>query len=302
MTAFPEPRRWSAAELDEARLLAIGDFITGRTGEGDASYAAFLAEATAGVERLLVATDDLTALGSGEMLMADVSLVAPLRFTAGPPVAEAVLAVTADVPEKPTRLTAAQAERIALLLTASRDRARFPWLDAAPPTRPDPAARLSALVATATLWASQRMATKRRTEGSRNQEASVRAYLASIAFTQVPTLAISAPDDLARGTFCAETEVVGSNADISVRAHNGRLLLIECKVSGSAVNSVKRLNREVGDKVATWSRAFGTQQHTMAVLAGVFRLKNLTDAQAKNIAIVWERDLAPLAAFLAAAV
>jgi hypothetical protein len=80
------------------------------------------------------------------------------------------------------------------------------------------------------------------------------------------------------------------------------LLLVECKVSGSAVNSVKRLNHEVGDKAATWSRAFGTQQHTMAVLAGVFRLKNLTDAQAKNIALVWERDLTPLAAFLAAAV
>lgn len=200
-----------------------------------------------------------------------------------------------------TKLTADQAERITLLLAAARDKARLPWLDATPSARPDKAARPAAVVATGTLWASQRMATKRRTEDSDHQEVAVKEFLASVGFTEVPTKPITAPDDLDRGQFCAESEVAGTKADISVRPNNGRLLLVECKVSGSSVNSVKRLNHEVGDKAATWARAFGNQRHSMAVLAGVFRLKNLVDAQDKNIAIVWERDLAPLGEFLAAA-
>lgn len=46
----------------------------------------------------------------------------------------------------------------------------------------------------------------------------------------------------------------------------------------------------------------GVQAHTMAVLAGLFRLKNLVDAQdVKHFAVVWERDLAPLVEFVRAA-
>jgi hypothetical protein len=73
-------------------------------------------------------------------------------------------------------------------------------------------------------------------------------------------------------------------------------------VTNSSTNSVKRLNREVGGKAERWSRAFGERAVTAAVLAGVFKVKNLTDAQDVGVSIFWERDLTPLAEFLAEAV
>ncbi|MDQ3689605.1 MAG: replication-relaxation family protein [Chloroflexota bacterium] len=42
-----------------------------------------------------------------------------------------------------------------------------------------------------------------------------------------------------------------------LRLHDGRLLLIECKVSNEGTNSVKRLNREVGGKARDLSRDLG---------------------------------------------
>jgi XamI restriction endonuclease len=301
VTGPVSPKLWTRDDFDTARLLAIGDFITGRTGEGGASYAAFLVEALAGAESLLSATADLSKLETGAALAAEPKLVAPLRFTAGPPFSEDDLATMAEVPKKPTKLTPAQAERIALILTAARDTARFPWLAAAVREAQE-SERKAAVLTTATLWAAQRMATLRRTESSKRQEEAVIAYIASKGFSQVATRVINIPDDIARGQVCAESVVAGTKADITVRLLNGRLLLIECKVSGSGINSVKRLNHEVGDKAATWKTAFGTQAYPMAVLAGVFKRKNLMDAQDKGIFIVWERDLASLGEFLAAAI
>jgi hypothetical protein len=300
---MPEPRRWSDEELEEARLLAVADFVAGRNDEGGESYASFLAESIAAVERLLTATDDLLALGAGEVLTTDGSLVHPLRFTAGPFISEDDLAVMADVRKSPRAYRADEAERLVILLSAARDPERFPWLAANPPRPPDVIERRAAILSTAALWAGQRMATKRRTESSGQQEAAVRAEIAAVGFTEVERRRyINNIDDLERGQFCAEAEVAGVKADICVRLHNGRLLLIECKVSNSATNSVKRVIHDVGDKVAVWQRGFGAQAIPMAVISGVFRLKNLRDAQAKGIAIVWQRDLSPLLEFLAAAV
>jgi hypothetical protein len=139
---------------------------------------------------------------------------------------------------------------------------------------------------------------------SKLQEKAVRAFLAAQGFTEVPARrSINAVDDIARGEFCAESPVVGTKADVCVRLRNGRLLLIECKVSGSAINSYKRLIHDIGDKESAWSRSFAAQIYTTGVIAGVFKLANLVEAQnTKRIFIVWERDLTPLAEFLAAAV
>ena len=87
-----------------------------------------------------------------------------------------------------------------------------------------------------------------------------------------------------------------------VGLRDGRFLLTECKVSNSGTNSVKRLNREVGGKAGGWREAFGGRGITAAVLAGVFKLKNLKDAQKDGVAIFWESDLEPLSDFLRAAV
>lgn len=299
MAALPDPRTWTVAELDEARLLAIADFIAGRTDPGGESYAVMLSECIADVERLLDSTDDLLALGAGQALLDDPKLIGPLRHTAGPPISEGHLSVMADARIGPRAYSLEEAERIATLLSAALDRDRFPWLQER--RRPDVTERRVAVVSSAALWAAQRMATKRRNESSRLQERAVRAFLADSDFTEVPARrAINAVDDLGRGEFCAESLVVGTKADVCVRLRNGRLLLIECKVSGTALNSYKRLIHDIGDKESVWRASFAAQIYTMGVIAGVFKLANLVEAQ-RRIYIVWEHDLAPLLDFLRAA-
>ena len=109
-------------------------------------------------------------------------------------------------------------------------------------------------------------------------------------------------DELPRGSYGRETNVAGSKCDISVRLRDGRLLAIECKVSNSAINSVKRLIRETGGKSRHWRAQFGVQVVTAAVLAGVYKLGNLLDAQDNyGVAIFWEHNLQPLAEFISAA-
>lgn len=68
-------------------------------------------------------------------------------------------------------------------------------------------------------------------------------------------------------------------------------MAVECKVSSSAVNSIKRLNNDAAVKATVWRSEFGTSQVVpMALLDGVFALKNLRDAQAKGLTIFWAHD------------
>jgi len=96
--------------------------------------------------------------------------------------------------------------------------------------------------------------------------------------------------------------VLDSTCDVTVGLRDGRLLLIECKVSNSATNSVKRLDREVGDKVKSWRHGYGERAITAVVLAGVFKAANLQAAQAGGVVLFWEHALGGLADFLSQAV
>jgi hypothetical protein len=70
---------------------------------------------------------------------------------------------------------------------------------------------------------------------------------------------------------------------------------IECKVSNSAVNSVKRLNREAAGKAESWIGDFGKRQVVpAAVLSGVYKLRNLVDAQERGLHLFWAHDLRAL--------
>jgi hypothetical protein len=109
---------------------------------------------------------------------------------------------------------------------------------------------------------------------------------------------IGSPRDfLAPGEFCRQSSVGGTRADLTIGLSD-RLLVIECKVSNSEVNSYKRLNHEVGNKAANWTRAFGQGVIPAAVLDGVFKLENLERAQAAGISIFWERNLQSLTEFV----
>ncbi len=76
---------------------------------------------------------------------------------------------------------------------------------------------------------------------------------------------------------------------------------IECKVSNSAINSVKRLNNDVGSKATSWKRDFGLLQVVpTAVISGVYKLHNLIEAQSRGVTIFWGHDLEPLTNWIAA--
>jgi len=68
-----------------------------------------------------------------------------------------------------------------------------------------------------------------------------------------------------------------------VRLWDHRIMPIECKVSNSALNSIKRLNHDAAVKAETWTKDFGTRNVVpAAVLSAVYKLRHLADAQQRG--------------------
>ena len=81
-------------------------------------------------------------------------------------------------------------------------------------------------------------------------------------------------------------------ADFVVRLWDKRIMAIECKVSNSATNSVKRLNNDAAAKAEVWRAEFGNRQVVpTAVLSGVYKLRNLQSAQERGLTLFWAHNL-----------
>lgn len=227
-------------------------------------------------------------------------LGAALRYLTGPPISADDLKVLADTSLSPSVLTrdAVAAERVLDTIRQAIDPRRFPWLvEGRLPTKNEKAA---AIIASATLLTSQRVSTDRRNEGKNIQERTVKDFLTSIGFKEVACRSITnlsnAPE---RGQFCGEALVGSRKADISARLYDGRLMPIECKVSNSATNSVKRINNDAAVKAKIWTKEFGTQQIVpVAVLSGVFKVKNLEQAQDNDLTLFWAHKLRDMKRFM----
>jgi XamI restriction endonuclease len=90
--------------------------------------------------------------------------------------------------------------------------------------------------------------------------------------------------------------------DIIVRLWDHRVMPIECKVSNSYLNSVKRLNNDAAVKAVSWKRDFGLRQVVpTAVLSGVYKLHNLEDAQERGLTLFWAHNLKPLTDWITSA-
>lgn len=231
----------------------------------------------------------------------DAGLGEALRYLAGPPFSEDDLRVIADVSSlKPSVITKNpdKLSHVFSIIMQSLDIYRFPWVDAR--RYPTSAEIDSALLASSTLLAAQRIATDRRSDGKDKQELDVKRYLTSIGFTEVPPVAINTivkgPSSL---QFCGECQLGERKADIVIRLHDTRLLALECKVSNSSTNSVKRLNNDAAAKADYWLRTFGTSQVVpSAILAGVFNVLNLEQAQTNGLTLFWSHDLSELGHFI----
>lgn len=294
---------WDEPTLEAQRRQAITTFIEARTAEGSGAYLAQSEANRAVVAALFAETDDLLTFGSGAALARDPGLLRAARYLAAPPVSKDDLDTLAEARiASRRRLDADLGQRAARVIEAGIDPLRCPWLFAAPRRSPTATERETAISWTAGLMTTQEIQTGRRTESSARQEVEVEQLLLRLGFAKVPPRPIEITGGLEAGQFCRETHVVGTKCDLPIGLRDGRFLFVECKVSNSATNSVKRLNRECGGKASLWRNAFGDRSLTAAVLSGVFKLKNLQDAQTTNhLVLFWEHDLFPLAAFLSAA-
>ena len=216
-------------------------------GESLGAYLENFAHYRDAIERLLDATDDLAALAAqASTVLADDDLLYASRYLTGPPASADDLRVLADVRLTPSSIRADPdaAGRVVETILRGLDPERFAWVrDKREPSTEE---RRIAVVATAALIASQRVRTGRATDAPRRQETLVKSRLSDAGFIEegprpIPNV-FAAPD---LGRFTGEC-IVGATrkADIVVRLWDGRVMPIECKVSNSELNSIKRLTND----------------------------------------------------------
>jgi hypothetical protein len=250
------------------------------------------------IEELLETTVDLAQLEQQALgVLTDPHLMEAFRYLAAPPISADDLKVLAEAPSLARGRLKNRPDDVKRLVETVRlvlDRRRFSWVVEG--REPTEAERTAAVMASAALMAASRVQTKRRTTGKAEQEAFVKATLTELGLSSVnardiPTVAL-APSP---GEFCGESRLGTRKADIVVRLWDHRVMPIECKVSNSSLNSVKRLNNDAAVKATTWQRDFGLRQVVpTAVLSGVYDLHNLIDAQERGLTIFWAHDLKPL--------
>lgn len=301
-TLTPRPV-WTAEQLDSDRLVAIEAFKAARLEEPLEDYLEAFDARQADVEELMEMTVDLTVLDDEKALeiVSRPELLRAFRYVAGPPISADDLTVLADATSLSRRQLKASRglrERLVAIVRQGLDRRRFAWVS--DDREATEAERTAAIVASSALMAASEAQTLRRGSAKDQQEDLVKSVLRDAGYVQVPTREIRtlavAP---AEGEFCGESVLGSRRADVVVRMIDGRLLPIECKVSNSSINSVKRLNNDAAAKAEVWLRDFGTLQIVpAAVLSGVYNLSNLEDAQARGLTLFWAHDLAALIRWL----
>jgi hypothetical protein len=301
---------WTTSELDSRRREARAIFksswnATTLRSDYEAMKKLCLAEVVAlmkASDNLLALTTDPEFFNRGTRKAAKV-LLDPARFMTIPQLSEDNLGVLGED------------KNLAEIVVEFINRERFPWIAAK--TKPSQAEVDQAIDATAELMAIQKVATAKRNAESKRQEAATKLALLNAGLTYVEREEVQertkeAPsydkkkgienhnvrDLLGLGEFTSEFRVAGAKCDLPVLLPSGFFLPLECKVSGSAVNSIKRLIRETDGKRRGWRDEFGKQPYTGAVIAGVFSMITVETAQEEGMLIFWEHELDALEEFV----
>lgn len=297
-----DPPRRSREALQAGRLRAVEIFRAERLGEPLEIYVERLDHYCGVVRRLLTETQDLVEVREQILqILGNPELLRVFRYLAAPPISEDDLRTLADVESLAAtrrREDVGEVRRVADVVLTSLDERRFPWVREG--RAPLYAEREAAVLASAAIMAVRAAEGQRRRRGSVDQETRVAAALARAGLRQTPARPIAMLADApGRGEFCRESTVGRARADFVIGLLDGRTMAIECKASNSAINSVKRLNREAASKSQQWVTDFGAAQVVPAVvLAGVYKLHNLEDAQRRGLAIFWEHDLEELVSWI----
>lgn len=301
---FLQPTKWTSSQLAADLTIAADAFRRERMEEPLEEYSETFEQARDAIEEFLEETVDLSQLAQhAGTILTDRAKLESFRYLAGPPISKDDLKTLVDSSVSAAALRRNPKIVVQLLETihSGLDRHRFPWvIERREPTNEE---RYAAIIASAALVATQRVATSRRNEGKRLQEEGVRKTLGAGGLQEfpvtggIPTLHQAPPP----GHFCPnETDFGGRKADLFVRLWDGRAMPIECKVSNSSTNSIKRLNNDAAAKAGAWITDFGIRQVVpVAVLSGVYKLKNLEDAQARGLTLYWAHRLDDLTKWIA---
>jgi hypothetical protein len=293
-----EPPVWTDDQLEADRSKAIAAFSRERLEEPLEDYLEAFDEYQGHIEVVLETTVDLTELDTTALdVLGDPRLLEAFRYLAGPPISEDDLKVLADARSLTRSTLERTPELVQRLIGVVRqvlDRRRFAWVVEG--REPTEAERNAAILASAALMAASRTQTRRRTLGKDQQEEMVKAALRERGFAEVASRTIRTISHApAPGQFCGESVLGNRKGDIIVRLWDDRVMPIECKVSNSSTNSVKRLNNDAAVKASSWKTDFGLRQVVpSAVLSGVYKLHNLRDAQERGLTLFWAHDLGPL--------
>jgi hypothetical protein len=291
-------QQWTREQLDAERAKAREIFRQERMLEPLEQYLETFDRCQGVVEDLLETTIDLSKLDDSAVdVVTDPDLLDAFRYLAGPPISADDLRVLAEAVLAPSRLrnNEEMVRRIVEVVRAGLDRRRFPWMsDGREPTETE---RSGAILASAVLIATNRVGTSRRSEGKERQEALVEGALVQAQMKKVPTRSVETMNLAPRpGEFCRESQLGSRKADFVIGLYDQRLLAVECKVSNSEINSIKRLNNDAAAKATTWLKEFGSKNVVpSAVLSGVFKLRHLLRAQdEQGCTIFWAHDIGPM--------
>lgn len=302
MVALVAPPVWDDQRLEADRARAIRAFRDERGGEPLDNYLELFEECRDSFDELLETTIDLRQLSDKAFeVLTNAKLLEAFRYLPGPPISLDDLKVLAETPSLAPKTLKAHPElahRVVATVLMGLDRRRFPWMSE--DREASDAERSSAVLASAAMMASRRAETDRRHEGKEGQEQQVRARLLAHGFVEVRRREVRTLNDApAPREFCMESKFGDRKADLIVGLLDHRSMLIECKVSNSATNSIKRLNNDAAAKAEVWRKDFGlTQVVPTAVLSGVYKLGNLRNAQARGLTIFWAHSLDEMLAWI----
>lgn len=293
-----EPIIWTGEELEADRIRSSAEFTRERLEEPLEDYLEAFDIYQGVVEELLELTVDLTQVNSAALdILTDAKMLEAFRYLGAPPISLDDYKVLADTPSlsKPNLTADPEAvRRLIAVVSQVMDRRRFAWVSER--RMPTEAEKQSAIMASSALMAASRTQTGRRNKGKDRQEAAVKEALKAIGFVEVPIRHIQTISQApAPGEFCGECKLGSRKGDIIVTLWDHRVMPIECKVSNSSTNSVKRLNNDAAVKAVSWKRDFGLRQVVpTGVLSGVYKLHNLEDAQERGLTIYWAHDMKPM--------
>lgn len=295
---FLSPPRWTSDQLELERVQAVENFRVERMQEPLELYLQHFEQGQRILEDLLETTVDFEQLDERAIdVLGDSDLLDGARYLVGPPISIDDLKVVADSPSFTRNRLEDDPElvlRVLQILRAGLDRRRFPWVSEG--REPTEAERNAAILASAALMAMRRTETSRRSSTKQNQENRVHESLVNLGFTEIPTRSIGALGEApGAGEFCRESMFGERKADFIVGLWDTRTMAIECKVSNSSTNSVKRLNNDAAVKAELWIKDFGALQIVpVALLSGVYKLHNLENAQARGLTLYWAHKLEEL--------